>query len=221
MPPHSKEVFVLRVWRLLPPATAFSATFGVAILVVSAFVASTFLALPAGAQGNIDAGRTPAQLFADTCAACHRNSRDVKRATAGFLRQHYTAGSDEAAAMANYLSGVSNDQRGAQPKRPPATVGEPGAENPKQQPKQAPKQPPQQAAIVEQAKSAQQGQAKGQPRRPAAAPEIRPAVAAAIEERPQPEAAPALTLSSPMLLQSSATSQTSSQSPLVLEPFEE
>src|SRR5437016_10647171 len=75
--------FVLGDWRLLLWLTA---------------VAATFSAGPAVAQGNIDAGRTPAQLFADTCAACHRSARDIRRPTVGFLRQHYTAGSDEAAA---------------------------------------------------------------------------------------------------------------------------
>jgi cytochrome c551/c552 len=81
----------------------------------------------ADAQGNIDAGKTPAQIFGDTCSACHRNARELRRASASFLRAHYTTGSDEAAAMANYLAGlVSNDPRAAQPsqpkQRPPADV---------------------------------------------------------------------------------------------------
>jgi hypothetical protein len=58
-------------------------------------------------QGNIDAGKSPAQLFADTCSNCHRRPADLKRgASASFLRQHYTPGSQEAAAMANYLASV-------------------------------------------------------------------------------------------------------------------
>jgi hypothetical protein len=60
----------------------------------------------ADAQGNIDAGKTPAQIFGDTCAGCHRSARELRRASASFLRSHYTAGSDEASAMANYLAGV-------------------------------------------------------------------------------------------------------------------
>src|SRR5262245_10694381 len=80
----------------------------------------------AGAQGNIDAGKTPAQIFGDTCAGCHRSARELRRASASFLRSHYTAGSAEAAAMANYLAGVGgNDPRSnaaTQPKRPPADV---------------------------------------------------------------------------------------------------
>jgi mono/diheme cytochrome c family protein len=82
----------------------------------------------ADAQGNIDAGKTPAQIFGDTCAGCHRSARELRRASASFLRSHYTAGSDEASAMANYLAGVggneprSNAAAQPQPKRPPSDV---------------------------------------------------------------------------------------------------
>src|SRR5215470_11223392 len=80
----------------------------------------------ADAQGNIDAGKTPAQIFGDTCAGCHRSARELRRASASFLRSHYTAGSDEAAAMANYLAGVGGNEprsgAATQPKRPPADV---------------------------------------------------------------------------------------------------
>jgi mono/diheme cytochrome c family protein len=184
---------VLKNWRLVPWLSA---------------IAATISAVPAGAQGNIDAGRTPAQLFADTCAACHRSARDVKRASAGFLRQHYMAGSDEASAMANYLSGVGNDPRAGQPKRPPATVGDPGVENAKQQAKQQGKQAPQPATTAEQAKSAQ-GQQKG--RRTLATAEARPA---AVVDDKVPDLPVAQSLLSP------ATAQHGSP-PVILEPFEE
>ena len=103
----------------------------------------------ADAQGNIDAGKTPAQIFGDTCSACHRNPRDLRRPSASFLRAHYTTGSDEAAAMASYLAGLaSNDPRPApaQPKRPPGEVAKqqpsrPAAENGKSGPGPVPAQP--------------------------------------------------------------------------------
>lgn len=60
----------------------------------------------ASPQGNIDAGKTPAQMFADTCSNCHRRPQELKRTSVGFLRQHYTPGAQEAAAMASYLAGV-------------------------------------------------------------------------------------------------------------------
>jgi hypothetical protein len=65
-------------------------------------------------QGNIDAGKTPAQMFSDTCATCHRRPQDLKsRASASFLRQHYMSGAQEAAAMASYLAGVPSAPKGA------------------------------------------------------------------------------------------------------------
>jgi len=82
----------------------------------SAFWAVGLLAiLVAGAarpQGNIDAGKSPAQMFADTCSTCHRRPQELRRgASAGFLRQHYMSGAQEAAAMAAYLAGVPKDAR--------------------------------------------------------------------------------------------------------------
>jgi len=157
---------------------------------IAAVATAVFLAAPAGAQGNIDAGRSPAQIFADTCAACHRSAREIRRPSAGFLRQHYTAGSEEASAMASYLAGLPGEPRGAQPggaqqKRPPAAVGDTPADNGKQQPKQQAKQQP---ATADQAKSTQaQPLPKG--RRPAAIAEVHP-TAPAPEEKPH--APPAL-----------------------------
>ena len=95
----------------------------------------------ANAQGNIDAGKTPAQIFGDTCSACHRSARDLRRASASFLRSHYTAGSDEAAAMAGYLASLGgSDPRPAQaqPKRPPADVAKQPARAPVEQAKSGP-----------------------------------------------------------------------------------
>ena len=89
------------------------------------------------AQGNIDRGKTPAQAFADTCAACHRSPRALKRSSAVFLRQHYSVSSAEASAMATYLAGFPSEPV-HQAKRPPASGPEPRAEAVKQQPKQQP-----------------------------------------------------------------------------------
>lgn len=66
-------------------------------------------------QGNIDAGKTPGQMFSETCSACHKRASDLKRgANASFLRQHYMSGTQEAAAMAAYLAGgaaAANDRK--------------------------------------------------------------------------------------------------------------
>ena len=87
----SAEAAVLRVRRAAPWIV------GVLAVVIAGS------ALP---QGNIDAGKSPAQMFADTCSNCHRRPQELKRASASFLRQHYTPGAQEAAAMATYLAGI-------------------------------------------------------------------------------------------------------------------
>jgi hypothetical protein len=75
--------------------------------------------VPAQAQSNLDAGKSAAQIFADTCNACHRSPRQLRPTHAGFLREHYTTGMREAAAMAAYLASVGNDPRAVQQRRPP------------------------------------------------------------------------------------------------------
>jgi hypothetical protein len=103
-------------------------------------------------QGSIDAGKSPAQMFADTCSNCHRRPSELKRgASAGFLRQHYTPGAQEAAAMANYLASVPADPRAGKDKakaapqekekakaQPPQQQAERPPERPQERPKAQP-----------------------------------------------------------------------------------
>ena len=86
--------------------------------VLSAAVAVA--AADACAQSNLDAGKSPAQLFSDTCNACHRSPRELKPSSAGFLREHYMTGGREAAAMAAYLASIGSDPRAVQQRKPPA-----------------------------------------------------------------------------------------------------
>jgi cytochrome c551/c552 len=139
-------------------------------------VAAALQITAADAQGNIDAGKTPAQIFGDTCSACHRSARDLRRASASFLRAHYTTGSDEAASMANYLAGLgSNDPRPAQP----------GQAQPKRPPGDVAKQPQPPRPAVENGKSGP-GPAAAQPKsRPSATAQVR-----AVAEERHPEALP-------------------------------
>src|SRR3569833_3675862 len=60
---------------------------------------------------NLEAGKSPSQIFAQTCTACHKSPRGLLKSVApgalpGFLRQHYTTSSDMAGVLASYL--VSN-----------------------------------------------------------------------------------------------------------------
>ncbi|MDX6584948.1 MAG: hypothetical protein QOI10_4132, partial [Solirubrobacterales bacterium] len=92
-----------------------------------------FAAAPVRAQ-NLEAGKSPSQIFSGTCAACHKGARGLLKTVApgslpGFLRQHYTTSSEMASVLSAYL--VSNgaaDTRyiGGQPKQ--------GAKDAKQEP---------------------------------------------------------------------------------------
>ncbi|MES2031983.1 MAG: hypothetical protein V4477_22620, partial [Pseudomonadota bacterium] len=77
----------------------------------------SFAAVPAQAQ-NLEAGKSPSQIFAGGCAVCHKSPRGLLKTVApgalpAFLRQHYTTSTDMAASMAAYV--VSN---GAADRRP-------------------------------------------------------------------------------------------------------
>src|SRR6516164_8198894 len=100
-----------------------SAVARVALLVPWVVAAAALTAdAQAQAQANLDAGKSAAQIFADTCNACHRSPREIRPTSAAFLREHYTTGAREAAAMAAYLASVGSDTRAVQQRRPP-TLG--------------------------------------------------------------------------------------------------
>ena len=88
-----------------------------------------FAAGSAHAQAtNLEAGKTPSQIFAGTCTACHKSPRGLLKTVPasslpGFLRQHYTTSSDMAGVLSSFL--VSN-----------------GATDTRYQSKDAPKQVP-------------------------------------------------------------------------------
>ncbi len=70
------------------------------------------LAGPAGAQENLDLGKTGAQLFASDCAICHKNAASLNKSSrlfglANFLREHYTASSQSASIIAAYVESVA------------------------------------------------------------------------------------------------------------------
>src|SRR6202051_118109 len=86
-----------------------------------------FAGTPAWAQAqNLEAGKSPSQIFAGTCNACHKSPRGLlKTVPAGsltsFLRQHYTTSGEMASLLAAFL--VSN---GAADTRYVGTQGKPG-----------------------------------------------------------------------------------------------
>jgi len=83
-----------------------------------------FAAAPVRAQ-NLEAGKSPSQIFSGTCTACHKGARGLLKTVApgslpGFLRQHYTTSSEMASVLSAYLiSNGATDTRyiGNQPKQ--------------------------------------------------------------------------------------------------------
>jgi hypothetical protein len=71
-----------------------------------------FAAAPVHAQAtNLEAGKSPSQIFAGTCTACHKSPRGLLKTVpagslTGFLRQHYTTSPEMAGLLSSYL--VSN-----------------------------------------------------------------------------------------------------------------
>ena len=82
------------------------------------------VAVPLRAQENLDSGKTAAQLFASDCALCHKTPKGLAKPGRsseldGFLREHYTASRESAAAIAAYLraAGPAPVERGRAAKR--------------------------------------------------------------------------------------------------------
>src|SRR6476646_8192068 len=80
------------------------------VLATVTLLIGDFTAAPAHAQAtNLEAGKSPSQIFAGTCSACHKSPRGLLKTVGassppGFLRQHYTTSSDMAALLASYLA---------------------------------------------------------------------------------------------------------------------
>jgi hypothetical protein len=92
-------------------------------------------AIPVRAE-NLEAGKSPSQIFAGTCSACHKGMRGLLKTVApgslpGFLRQHYTTSSEMAAMLSAYV--LSN---GATDTRPGGSLTKQGKDS-KSEPKPA------------------------------------------------------------------------------------
>jgi hypothetical protein len=79
----------------------------------------------ARAQTNIDQGKSASQLFANACAECHKAPHALAKGksaatVAEFLREHYTTGRDQAAALAVYVVSGRDTVASPAPGRRPA-----------------------------------------------------------------------------------------------------
>jgi hypothetical protein len=79
-------------------------------------VISVLIGSPAKAQ-NLDQGKSPAKLFADSCATCHHSPRGLAKGRFRltlfmFLQDHYSSSSSSAWALSSYLESVESPRRG-------------------------------------------------------------------------------------------------------------
>jgi hypothetical protein len=93
-----------------------------------------FAAIPVRAQ-NLDAGKSPSQIFAGTCSACHKGARGLlKTVPAGslpsFLRQHYTTSGEMASQLSAFLiaNGATDTRVGSKPTQQPKDAKPAGPE---------------------------------------------------------------------------------------------
>ncbi len=93
-----------------------------------------FAAAPAPVQAqNLEAGKSPSQIFAGSCTACHKSARGLLKtvpagALTGFLRQHYTTSPEMAGLLSAFLiSNGASDTRygGGKPKAGKPSEGPP------------------------------------------------------------------------------------------------
>ncbi|WP_324421279.1 hypothetical protein [Bradyrhizobium sp.] len=92
------------VWRMLGMVSR-ALSLATVTLLIGCFTAGVV------AAENLDAGKSPSQIFSSTCSACHKSPRGLLKSTPasslpGFLRQHYTTGTDMASVLSSYL--ISN-----------------------------------------------------------------------------------------------------------------
>jgi hypothetical protein len=114
-----------RVFGGLAPKMGFVAALGLGVLAM--------IPVQARAQVNIDQGKSPAEIFANDCAACHKSTRGLANgqnslALSSFLREHYTASKDQANALAAY---VLANGGGSGPPQKPVAATEPKSSEPK------------------------------------------------------------------------------------------
>jgi hypothetical protein len=77
---------------------------------------------PVRGQTNIDQGKPASELFANYCVVCHKSTRGLANGRNSltlslFLREHYAASSQQAAALAAYVISAGGNAPAAKPER--------------------------------------------------------------------------------------------------------
>jgi mono/diheme cytochrome c family protein len=216
-PETFEEVGLFR--RLAPVIVPKTFAMAVALL---AIVLSAAIASPSLAQTNIDQGKTPAELFANDCAACHKTTRGLANgenslSLSVFLREHYTASRDQAAALAAYVlanggnapapKSTVEHARGEEPKNQEHKGQEAKGQEPKGQ-EQKGQEAGQESGQESKGQESKNQESRGQESKETRAPEPPPAT--------QPE--PASTAASPGAPETSTGQTTSAAAPGESEP---
>jgi hypothetical protein len=146
-------------------------------------VVALLWAAPAGAQENLYGNKTPAQIFASDCAICHKTTQGLSKAGGplglgldSFLREHYTASRESAAAIAKYIQATDT---GPAPEKPTKRSAKPAAKKPAAKPSSEPK-----GDAKTEVKTEAKPEAKPEPKAEAK-PEAKPAEPAKPEAKPE------------------------------------
>ena len=104
------------------------------VLATVMLLVGCFAAAPAHAQvTNLEAGKSPSQIFAGTCTVCHKSPRGLLKTMSagslpGFLRQHYTTSPQMAGLLSSYLisNGAADTRYQGKPGKDAKSDGKPG-----------------------------------------------------------------------------------------------
>lgn len=121
------------------------------------------------AQGeNLSAGKTPAQLFASDCSACHRSPAGLAKGRgpgqiASFLVEHYTSSRQSAGMLGAYVASIRGPAPAAAARaQPPAS----SAERPGTSPRPPAELPDFEQGLLPGERNLERPAANGQPQRP-------------------------------------------------------
>ncbi len=103
---------------------------------LAAGLAAAMFPVLARAQVNIDQGKSPAEIYTNDCATCHKTLRGLavgknSLMLSSFLREHYTASPEQASALAAYVLGAGGREPAPQASKPKPDLEHARAEEPK------------------------------------------------------------------------------------------
>ena len=112
---------MLAEWERIQGVSVFRRLMPV-IGLASIVVVAVTSAEPALSQTNIDQGKPASELFANYCAVCHKSTRGLANGRSSltlsmFLREHYAASGQQAAALAAYVIGAGGNAPAPKPER--------------------------------------------------------------------------------------------------------